>query len=265
MFRHPVIAWNEQSAGAKSCKRTGNADREVADDPGEAGSCCNTHDKLDHAGCKWSACILHALDCGAVDRQKSKKKIKWGDNRQVSIRIMINLLRWRGQKQTDDRVPEQKNPDAHNKIERLGLDQACTHAETDPVFFSGTEILCHVIRNSSHHGIVNKDRDLICFGSSSISGYSGSSHGIDHGLHGKLPDTHDGHLKSHCKTDPEMEKKDLFQMEEIIFPQTQDGIFFQTEDQTEQSREKLRKDCGQSSSGNSHLSRQDKKKIQKNI
>ena len=145
------------------------------------------------------------------------------------------------------------------------MNQTCAYTLPDSVSFAGTEILCDIIGNGSHHSVIYKHGKLICFGSSRISGNGSSAKGIYHRLHSKLSDTHDRHLESHRKTCFQMQSNHSFGVMEILTVQMQNRELFQTDDQTEQSREKLRKNRSPGSSGNTHMKRHNKQNIKKNI
>ena len=70
---------------------------------------------------------------------------------------MINFLRRIGQEHLHDRMTQEQNADAHNKIERFCLDQTSPHTLTYTVTFARTEILGNIVGNSSHHGIIHKN------------------------------------------------------------------------------------------------------------
>ena len=90
---HFIIAWNQQCTCTKPCKRTGDADGIISDYAGKSDRCCDTHDKLDHAGSKRGGAVLHTLDGGTVYGQKPQNKVKRRDDCQIQIRIIIDLIR----------------------------------------------------------------------------------------------------------------------------------------------------------------------------
>ena len=132
-----------------------------------------------------------------------------------------------------DRMAKNQNTDAHEKIEAFCLNQRCTYTLADALFFSGTEILCNIVGDGSHHGIIYKYRKLICFRCCSISGYGSSSEGVYDSLHCELSDTHDRHLKSHWKSCFQVKTDRVFQIMEIFTVQMQYREIFQSDDETE--------------------------------
>ena len=138
-------------------------------------------------------------------------------------------------------MTEKKNSRTHEQIKYFRLDQTGPYSLSDPVFSSGTKILCHIVGDCSHHRIIHKDRKLICFGGSGIACHGCSSHGIDNGLHGELSDAHDRHLKAHRETGFQMDHTGRFQIPEILPMQMENREFFPSHDQTEHSGKKLRK------------------------
>lgn len=70
--------------------------------------------------------------------------------------------------------------------------------------------------------------ELVRFGGSRITGHSGSSETIYHGLHGQLTDAHDGHLKTHGKTGLQVKNSTCFQVMEILPVKMKDRKVFQS-------------------------------------
>ena len=140
---------------------------------------------------------------------------------------MIDLCCRGRKKHLHDRMAQQKDSDTHDEIKGFCLDETGPHTLTDPVFSAGTEVLGYIVGNSSHHGIIDQDGELICFGSSGISGHSSRSKAIYHGLHGQLTDAHDGHLKTHGKTGLQVKNSTCFQIMEILLVKMKDREVFQ--------------------------------------
>ena len=122
-----------------------------------------------------------------------------------------------------------------SKMEPLssGTDRNSGRSLTNSFSFSCSKVLCHIIRYSRHHGIIDQYRYLICLGCCRISGYCCGSKRIDHCLHGQLADTHDRHLKSHGKSCLQMQNHCFSQTVKIFSTQMQNLEFFQSHQQTE--------------------------------
>ena len=125
-------------------------------------------------------------------------------------------------------MAQQKDSDTHDEIKGFCLDETGAHALLNPVLLSGSEVLGHIVGNGRHHGIIDQDRKLICFGGSRITGHSGSSETIYHGLHGQLTDAHDGHLKAHGKAGLQVKNSTCFQIMEILPVKMKDRKVFQS-------------------------------------
>ena len=196
---HFVVNRDQQGAGSDPGERAGNADGSVSDHTGKSYGSSNTHNKFYHAGCKWCTSVLHTLDGSTINGKKTEDKVKRCNDSQIHIGIMVNFLCRIGQEHLHDRVAKKQDTNTHDQIKSFCLDQTSPYTLTDPFSFACTEILGNIIGNCSHHSIIYKHRKLIGFGSCCISGNSSSTKRIHNCLHGKLPDAHDRHLKSHRK------------------------------------------------------------------
>ena len=84
---HPVIHRNQQSAGSGPGQRTGQTDAHIADSCRKADGGGQTHDKFNHTGGKGSSTILHALDAGPVDSQKSQQPVEGSYGQQIAVGV----------------------------------------------------------------------------------------------------------------------------------------------------------------------------------
>ena len=142
---HFIVTRNQQRARPEPCERSGDADGGIADERGQPDGGGKPHDELDHAGEEGRTAVLHALDGGTVDGEQSEQKVKRCDNCKVDIGIMINFRCRVGEEHPHDRMAQQEDSGAHQKVEGLRLDQAGTHAHADALRFAGAEILGDVI------------------------------------------------------------------------------------------------------------------------
>ena len=162
-------------------------------------------------------------------------------------------------------MAQQKDSDTHDEIKGFCLDETGPHTLTDPVFSAGTEVLGHIVGNGRHHGVIYQYGELVRFGGSRITGHSGSSETIYHGLHGQLTDAHDGHLKAHGKAGLQVKDSAGLEILEIFPAKMEHREIFESHRQAQYSREELGQDRGPGSSADTHTKGDNKKQIQKNI
>ena len=162
-------------------------------------------------------------------------------------------------------MAQQKDSDTHDEIKGFCLDETGAHALLNPVLLSGSEVLGHIVGNGRHHGVIYQYGELVRFGGSRITGHSGSSETIYHGLHGQLTDAHDGHLKAHGKAGLQVKDSAGLEILEIFPAKMEHREIFESHRQAQYSREELGQDRGPGSSADAHMEGDDKQKIQEDV